>query len=384
MRWWVAWRLVFGLVVALSTAGDVLARDTERGWGFLVEKLVQDGVPRDRALRVFRDDRVDEFDGLYFSLEPRESHSLYRNLKTRETAARAQRCIDAHREHFDAAERRYGVPRHLVASIIQVESGCGRNTGRSRIVPALARLSMAAEPENLERNIERHTLLNRARGPMNVSSFAHWRAVHLENMFYPEVRATFDIADRMQVDPLEIRGSGSGAFGIPQFLPRSYLWFGVDGDRDGHVSLYYPADAIASCANYLQHYGWRADLPREERRNVIWGYNHSDAYIDTVLWLADEVGMPAVAEPETPRMVRRRRPAVRSTRTAVRKPAVRKAAAKTAPKKTSTKATPKTGATTTTATKAAATKPAPAKAAPAKPKTSPQKIAPAKTAPPRG
>jgi membrane-bound lytic murein transglycosylase B len=325
VRWWVARRLVLGLVVVLAAAGDVLAQDGERGWAFLVEKLAQDGVPRDRVLRVFRDDRVAPFDGLNFSLEPRESYSLYRNLRTHETAARARACVDHHRAHFEAAERRYGVPKRVVASIIQVESGCGRNTGRSRILPALARLAMAAEPENLRQNVERHTLLNQARGPINVASFARWRAEYLENTFYPEVRAMFELADRMRIDPLEIRGSGSGAFGIPQFLPRSYLWFGVDGDRDGHVSLYYPADAIASCANYLQQYGWRAGLTREERRNVVWGYNRSDAYIDTVLWLADQVEAPP-PEP-APQVVKRRRPTpARAART--RRPVARRSASK--------------------------------------------------------
>jgi len=41
-------------------------------------------------------------------------------------------------------------------------------------------------------------------------------------MFYPEVRAVFTLADVEAVDPLEIRGSGSGAFGYPQFLPTSF------------------------------------------------------------------------------------------------------------------------------------------------------------------
>src|SRR4029450_5994479 len=100
-------------------------------------------------------------------LEPRESHSLYSRLRTYDTAWRVRRCFDENRDAFEAAERRYGVPAHVVASIIQVESGCGRNTGRSRVLPALARLAMAAEPENLELNIERHTVLNRARGPGN-------------------------------------------------------------------------------------------------------------------------------------------------------------------------------------------------------------------------
>ena len=284
--------MAIGVLGLLAWAPGVSAGDDERGWAFLVDKLCADGVSRERVLRVFRDDRVDPFDGLQFSLEPRESPSLYRHLRTRTTATRARTCLAEHREAFERAEREFGVPSSVVASIIQVESGCGANTGRSRILPALARLAMAAEPENLERNIDRLTLFHVDRASTSVASFARWRAAHLEDMFYPEVKATFDIAERLGMDPLDIRGSGSGAFGIPQFLPRSYLWYGVDGDHDGRVSLYDPSDAIPSCARYLKEYGWREGLTRSQRRNVIWGYNHSDAYIDTVLWVADEVVSP--------------------------------------------------------------------------------------------
>jgi membrane-bound lytic murein transglycosylase B len=288
-------RIAIGLVLLGGIGGRNVAvadGDSVRGWGYLVDKLEHDGVPRERALRVFRDERCAPFDGLMFGLNPHESPSLYRRLRTRPTAARARRCLDEHRDAFEGAQERFGVSANVVASIIQVESGCGQYTGRSRIVPALARLAMAAEPDNLSRNVDRQLLLNPDLSSATLSSWTRWRADALENTFYPELRAALDVADRLGVDPLEIRGSGSGAFGIPQFLPQSYLWFGVDGDQDGRVSLYDPDDAIPSCAHYLQQYGWRPALTRSEQRNVIWGYNHSDAYIDTVLWLASEVHSP--------------------------------------------------------------------------------------------
>ena len=99
----------------------------------------------------------------------------------------------------------------------------------------------------------------------------------------------FTIADRLGIDPLSIRGSGAGAFGLAQFLPTSYLSYGVDGDRNGRVSLFSPDDAIASCANYLKAHGWRSGLSHAERREVIWHYNRSDPYIDTVLALASRL-----------------------------------------------------------------------------------------------
>jgi membrane-bound lytic murein transglycosylase B len=51
--------------------------------------------------------------------------------------------------------------------------------------------------------------------------------------------------------------------------------------------LYHPADAIASAANYLAAHGWSPAISRSEQRRVIWAYNRSEAYIDTVLGLAD-------------------------------------------------------------------------------------------------
>jgi membrane-bound lytic murein transglycosylase B len=291
--------MMMQLVVGLVAGAVPVAAGGDHGYGFLVEKLARDGYPRDRALAVFRDDRIDEFDGLNFSLAPRESSSLYRGLRTRATARRARLCLDEHHRAFVQAEEQYGVPGSLVASLIQVESGCGRNTGYSRIVPALARLAMAAEPANLQRNIERHTVLAIDRSPFDVAAMTRWRASYLEDLFYPELKTALEIADHGRFDPLDMRGSGAGAFGIPQFLPRSYRWFGVDGSGDGQVSLYDADDAIASAARYLQHYGWRPGLSRREQRNVIWGYNRSDAYIDTVLWLRDEVVAPT-PEPPAP------------------------------------------------------------------------------------
>jgi membrane-bound lytic murein transglycosylase B len=352
------WRMLFaaGLVLALVLGPAPAVRADERGWSYLVDKLCRDGVPRDRVLRVFRDDRIDAFDGLYFSLNPRESHSLYRPLRTGRTAYKAQSCLDTHREAFEAAQRTYGVPASLVASIIQVESGCGANTGRSRILPALARLSMAAEPGNLERNVDRLTFFDSGRSPADIASYAHWRANYLEDLFYPEVKAVFDLSEQMRVDPLELRGSGSGALGIPQFLPRSYLWYGVDGNQDGSISLYDPNDAIPSCAKYLQHYGWKAGLSRREQRNVIWGYNRSDAYIDTVLWLADEVESPSPEpEREPVQVAKKSRSRGRSSRRTVvhakstsRKTASRSKATKASTRTKSTASSKKKKKTTTT------------------------------------
>ncbi|HZR81203.1 MAG TPA: lytic murein transglycosylase [Candidatus Binatia bacterium] len=279
---------------ARADRGAVGAWDaaSQRGWGYMIEKLSADGLDRQRVSAVFADPRFPEFTGLRFSLAPREPRALYRRFLTSASVAQARLCRARYADALDAAEDRHGVAASVVAAILHVETGCGRNTGSSRILPALARLAMAAEPANLAINIEANT------GSVLPASAEDARptvarARRLEEMFYPEVRATLELADRLGVDPLEIRGSGSGAFGIPQFLPTSYMLFGNDGNGDGRVSLYDPEDAIASCAAYLQGHGWHRGLTLTEKRQVIWHYNHSPAYVDTVLSLANRIDAPA-------------------------------------------------------------------------------------------
>ena len=279
--------VIIVLVAALGAMRAEAAADPADSWTYLVDKLADDGVPRAWAERVFDDPRMPRFDRLDFSLSPREPASMYRGLLSQRSVSAAYECFATHVNALDRAERQLGVPGNLVAAILHVESRCGRNTGNEPILWRLARLAMSAEPANLRRNVVRHTLLQSPSVAADLLRVTEDRARYLEATFYPEVRATFDIAERLHIDPLSIRGSTSGAFGIPQFLPSGYLRFGADGNGDGHVSLYDPADAVASCASYLQAHGWAAGIDREQRRRVIWAYNHSTPYIDTVLALAN-------------------------------------------------------------------------------------------------
>jgi membrane-bound lytic murein transglycosylase B len=276
-----------GVAVLCAVLASGVARADVGGWDYLIDKLVADGVPRDRVVRTFSDPRMPAFDGLPFGLDPREPTARYRNFRTEAAAQAARRCYYEHADVLRAAEAKHGVPGSVVAAIMYVETGCGRNVGTSRILHRLARLAMANEPANLRWNIERHG----ADDPVTVER-VRARARYLEDTFYPEVLATFGVADRLQCDPLDIRGSGSGAFGNPQFLPTSYLKHGHDADGDGYVDLFSIPDAASSCARYLASFGWTPTSTDAEKRRVIWHYNRSDAYVDTVLLLANRIDNP--------------------------------------------------------------------------------------------
>lgn len=282
--WLAAMLLPLALLIPCAPAAtlDDAAVASGHGWDYLIEKLVADGVPRAQAAAAFADSRVPPFDGLAFALAPREASGPYRRLQSAASIRAARLCRTRHAEAFAAAEAREGVPASVVAAIVYVESACGRSTGSSYVLHRLARLAMARAPANLADNVRRH-----AGEPPDpaVAEQVRRRACYLEDTFYPEVRGLFTIAERSGVDPLSLRGSAAGAFGFPQFLPTSYLRYGVDGDGDGRVSLYDMADAAASCARYLAQRGWHAGLSIAEKRRVIWQYNRSDAYIDTILAL---------------------------------------------------------------------------------------------------
>lgn len=285
-----------------------------RGWDYLVEKLVADDVPRARAVATFTDPRMPRFTGLEFSVAPRESAALYRGLLKPRTVSAARRCRARYEDALGAAEATEGVPANVLAALLYVESGCGRMTGNARVLPRLARLSMANAPENLAANLER---LGATRTP---EAAVRARARYLEDTFYPEVRGTFDVADRQGLDPLELVGSEGGAFGYPQFLPTSFLRYGVDADGDGRVRLDDMADAAASCARYLAHHGWKPGCSRRERQHALWAYNHSDPYVSAVLALADRLGgspAPVVHQARAAR-VKGRPPAAHATRRAPR------------------------------------------------------------------
>lgn len=77
-----------------------------------------------------------------------------------------------------------------------------------------------------------------------------------------------------------------GAFGWSQFLPSSLLRHGADGNGNGIVELDQPEDAITSVASYLRAHGWANAGSPHEKEAVIFHYNKSRPYVQTVLAIA--------------------------------------------------------------------------------------------------
>lgn len=63
-----------------------------------------------------------------------------------------------------------------------------------------------------------------------------------------------------------------------------YGGYGVDGNGDGRADPYNLEDAVFSAANYLSQSG-AAD---GELEKAVFTYNHSDKYVEDVLWFYKE------------------------------------------------------------------------------------------------
>jgi murein DD-endopeptidase MepM/ murein hydrolase activator NlpD len=79
--------------------------------------------------------------------------------------------------------------------------------------------------------------------------------------------------------------SSAGAIGWMQFMPGTWLRWGVDANGDGVADPWNPTDAVFSAARYLAAAGGTSDLYRG-----VYAYNHADWYVNEVLSLADLYG----------------------------------------------------------------------------------------------
>lgn len=253
-----------------------------RGWGYLVSRLQSDGISKEQTKSIYNNPKMPHFETIFFSLNPKEHPRSYTQFSTPSKLKLARDFLQKNAQTFTRAERELNVDRRAIAAILLVETNCGRFTGKDLIINRLSRLAAIGEPSNIRANYK----IQKEKDSSVRLEDTISRAKYLEETFYPEIPALIKIANKRKLDVFSVKGSPAGAFGIPQFLPSSYLKFGTDGNRDGIISLFSSHDAIWSTANYLAAFGWKNDLSHEKKRGVIWKYNHSDAYIDAVLKVA--------------------------------------------------------------------------------------------------
>ena len=85
-------------------------------------------------------------------------------------------------------------------------------------------------------------------------------------LFQGELLAALKIVQRGDLPLRDLIGAFAGEIGQTQFLPSSYIKYGVDFDGDGRVDLRHSVpDVLASTANLLHTNGFKMGAPYERR-----------------------------------------------------------------------------------------------------------------------
>ena len=135
-----------------------------------------------------------------------------------------------HRELLDQVALERQVQPEYILAILGVETLYGRQSGRFRVLDALATLAFDYPPR--------------------------------AEFFRKELGAFIRLCDEDGIDPLTALGSYAGAMGAAQFMPSSYRNFAVSETGTGHRDLWKNwGDIFASIANYLHVHGWVMDAP---------------------------------------------------------------------------------------------------------------------------
>lgn len=275
--------LVFGAVfLAINMAA---ATTSANNFQSLQERLIKDGFDSNVITELYRRPEVSfEIKGVSRFLVHREARLNYGQFTRWKSIRNAKKYIEKHRSTMEKTEKTYGVEKEVITAIILVETRLGTLLGGPSTLNILSTTASLADPDIREMfwsNVSKSTQLTRGQYEKWVGRKSKWA--------YNELKAFLTYTAREDIDPVTVSGSYSGAIGISQFMPSNILTFARDGDGDGRINLFNHEDAIASIASYLKHYGWHPGIERKKAYQVIYHYNHSNPYVDTILKVSERL-----------------------------------------------------------------------------------------------
>ena len=175
--------------------------------------------------------------------------------------ARAKSLMHRHAQLLSRIQQRFGVPASLLMAIWTMETdNGGGDMGRLPVVRTLATLAHDCRRTEL---------------------------------FQRELIAALKIVQRGDLPLGDLKGAYAGEIGQTQFLPSSYIKYGVDFDGNGRVDLRHSVpDVLASTANLLRQNGWRAGAPfgpGTENFEVMREWNRAEVYRRALALMAERI-----------------------------------------------------------------------------------------------
>lgn len=245
----------------------------------LQKRLIEDGLDKDRISELYKRPEVYfETKGVSRFLVHREASLNYNQFTSKKSIRNALKYMEQHQKILEGTEKTYGVDKEIVTAIILVETRFGTLIGGQSVLNSLSTMAALADPDVRDMfwgKVSESTQLTREQFEKWVKRKSSWA--------YKELKAFLNYTAKENMDPAAVSGSYSGAMGIAQFMPTNILAFAKDGDNDESIDIFNHSDAITSVANFLKHYGWYPGIDGKKAYNVIYHYNHSRQYVDTIL-----------------------------------------------------------------------------------------------------
>ena len=169
--------------------------------------------------------------------------------------------LQKHASLLSRVEQKFGVPPQIIVAIWGLESDFGKgDIGKMPVIRTLA--TMAHDCRRTE-------------------------------LFQGELLAALKIVQRGDLPLRDLIGAFAGEIGQTQFLPSSYIKYGVDFDGNGHVDLRHSVpDVLASTANLLHVSGFKNGAPYSEGTanfEAMREWNRATIYRKTIGYFADRL-----------------------------------------------------------------------------------------------
>jgi membrane-bound lytic murein transglycosylase B len=270
---------LFGLIPS-----PVIAQDTEKDFfKELQSRLIKDGFDPQLIKTIYSDDKVFfESKGVSLYFLHNEATLDYKKMTQKTWIREGKAYMQEQASSMEKAQKQFGVDPKVITAIILVETKFGRYVGTRSIINTLstmASLTEAPSREYLWEKLPKERRYERNRYDQKADKKSVWA--------YKELKAFITYTSRHQINPVSVKGSYAGALGIAQFMPSNILAYGKDGNGDGRINLFEDADAIISIASYLKHYGWKPGIGQKAAYKVVYHYNHSKYYVNTILEIAE-------------------------------------------------------------------------------------------------
>jgi membrane-bound lytic murein transglycosylase B len=269
------------LFLLLPRVSTVFADSHQKNWHFnsLATRLIHDGFAPEMIKKIYQSPKTAfETRGVSLYFIHSEAKLNYDQFSNKWSIRQAKKYLKKHRNTLENIEQAYGVDKHVITAIILVETGLGNTMGSRSILNTLSSLASLKDPDvrsDFWKNFKNKDEISKKEFQKTADRKSGWA--------YKELKAFLTYAKREQFDPLTLVGSYAGALGIAQFMPTTAIAYAKDGDQDGRIDLYNHADAMASIASFLKRFGWRPGIRKDKAKKVIYRYNHSDYYVDTIL-----------------------------------------------------------------------------------------------------